>query len=78
MEDDPYVDAACPATDLTARLLAELRRAEGELARNDELFAAAADVAVQASGHPRFWRTRREWLTSARNLRATLLNACCA
>lgn len=73
MEDDPCVDAACPASDLTARMLAELRRAEGELARIEELFTAAANVAANLHMVPLpLRRERHDSRQQAAGIRAML------
>ncbi|MCA8963239.1 MAG: hypothetical protein H6838_13405 [Planctomycetes bacterium] len=73
MEDDLFVDAACPASDLAARLFAELTRAEGELARVEELFAAAAAVASATHAVPfPLHRERLDRLQHVSGIRAVL------
>jgi hypothetical protein len=73
MEDELYLGAACPAADLTARLLSDLRRAEVDLARVDELFAAASNVAAAALEPRRLRRERRTRLQHVQGLRQALL-----
>lgn len=72
MEDDPFVDSACPASDLAAHLLRELIRAEGELARVEELFSAAIAVAADATPARSWQRERRDRQRHIGGLRAVL------
>ena len=74
MEDDPYLGAACPAADLTARLLADLRRAEFDLAHIDELFVAASNIAAAALDPQGLRRQRRTQLQHVQGLRQALLS----